>query len=142
MQLDGQQFWYPTQSSVVERSTQPQIILISMAENSNFQRIWATAFESYKKKTDRDLRDKSFAETLGDLNNVEALERKIGELSGGFDHFREKHRKLADNVRTCFEPLQQLGGVINKGLALTPYAPAGAIFGAGLFLIKVSTPLI
>ena len=123
-------------------------VRVKMAEgvaDSNFEIIWREAFRTYKEKTKRDLNSKSVIVELQNLHTIDDLNQKIGERYGSFEAFRNKHGALAARVQTCMKPVETLSGVISSAIAMTPYAPACAIFGAGMFLINVramSRPLV
>ncbi|MCJ1358985.1 MAG: hypothetical protein MMC33_008985 [Icmadophila ericetorum] len=104
--------------------------------DSNFEIIWREAFRTYKEKTKRDLNSKSVIVELQNLHTIDDLNQKIGERYGSFEAFRNKHGALAARVQTCMKPVETLSGVISSAIAMTPYAPACAIFGAGMFLIN------
>lgn len=104
---------------------------------TNFEIIWREAFRNYREKTKRDLNNRDVITQLQNLHSIDDLNRKIGERYGSFEAFRNKHGTLAARVQTCMKPVETFAGVISSALAMTPYAPACAIFGAGMFLINV-----
>lgn len=105
-----------------------------MAEDSEFRHIWADAFDIYKKKTGRDIKNES---VLQNLNSTEDLLAQINDEERKFSDFREKKRKLWSALSAMTKPLELLGGLTQDTLTLTPFSPCSQVLGAALFLVKV-----
>lgn len=111
-------------------SNTPYIKLDPAAEE-RFQSIWQNAVDSYKDSTDRDLLRlvQKRASRTHDIYDM------FQDEEARFKKSREKYSKARGILQTCVRPIQVLSGVAEGALALSPYAPAAAIFGAGIFLL-------
>ena len=105
-----------------------------MAEEAEFNHIWAEAFALYQEKTGRDIRIDT---TLLLIRTTDDLLDQVDRREKRFDSFRSKRSKLWSVLRSCMKPIELLGALAQGASTLTPFAPASTVLGAVLFLIGV-----
>jgi hypothetical protein len=101
--------------------------------SARFRSIWNDAVIKYKQTTQRDLaelirgQDEVTVDTFYNFIKKQDHQSKIR---------RDKHKKTRDVLQRFVVSIKVLSGVAQSSLSLTPFAPAAAIFGAGMFLIN------
>lgn len=111
------------------------------ASIEQFQAIWQKALDDYKERTDRDLiNDKEIQEW--NIRTADNFTEIVSERDRHFNDSRKKYQKARDNLKACIQPVEQLSAIATSALSFTPFAPAATIFGAGMFLISMSSSLL
>lgn len=105
----------------------------SDSAKEQFSSIWTIALEEYKTNTGHDLMVERKIENARDLSRtMEDMERAFNTRRKGDEGWQTARNIL----KHCVVPLQQVSSIAAQAIALTPYAPAGVIFGAGMQLIN------
>ncbi|MCJ1465605.1 hypothetical protein MMC07_004224 [Pseudocyphellaria aurata] len=106
-----------------------------MAEDSEFRKIWANAFDIYKAETHRDIKDDP---VLQNLNSTEDLLAQINDQTQKFGNFRAENETLWTVLSVIMKPVELLGGLAQDTLTLTPFSPCSQVLGAVLYLVKAA----
>lgn len=100
---------------------------------SGFDDLWVQALQRYEKLTERNLkREDNFLK----LSSLSDLQKAVDESSRSLDAARNRHRGLTEPLRKCLAPLEPILQLTEAGVGMTPFAPAGLIFGASLHLLQ------
>ena len=93
------------------------------------------ALESYLASTDRGPEDKAVLKKLHSADDLyyqlEASHRKFGD-------WRNKHSKFFSALSKAVKPFVLVSGVAQCAVSPTPFAPASAVLGAVLLLVKAA----
>lgn len=103
------------------------------AAEKQFKSIWTIALQEYKEKTGHDMMNEKTIRNASDLSNAMELKEKSFEKQRRGKPAWQTTRKV---LKECVVPLQGLSSVAAGVIGLTPFAPAGVIFSAGVFLIN------
>ena len=101
---------------------------------NTFDLMWGRALKNYEQSTGRHVWDE---DQLNDLKSIESLMDKLDSRQRYFITWREKHGKLRSALSKMLPSIKRFGDVAQTALSLTPFAPAGVIFGGSSLLIDV-----
>ncbi|KAH9965646.1 hypothetical protein BJV74DRAFT_911015 [Russula compacta] len=100
----------------------------------NYQSIFDSALESYKKKTKNDLVSHPLLAKLEACHSPEAVLTTLREQIPGFDQSRSSDHNLTRCLNSTVKVISSFSGIIGGGVSLA-YPPTGVIFtGIGVLL--------
>jgi hypothetical protein len=105
-----------------------------MADPSDIPGLWEKALDSYKEDTERELAKDQMLEKL---KSTDDLLQEVDRRQMKFINWRTKRRKIRHVLSMVLAPLDRLSDIVTAALSLTPFAPAAAIFGAAVYLVRV-----
>lgn len=106
-----------------------------MTTNPGFDSLWEQAWEQYIDDTGRSEREQDL---IKQLKSPEDLESQLKINKREFTDFRSKHGKLTERLKKVVKPFTVLSSVASSAISLSPFAPASAIFGAVVFVVKAA----
>jgi fungal STAND N-terminal Goodbye domain/NACHT domain len=102
----------------------------------DFNELWTEAIDSYIDATNR---TPSEQDLLKRLQTPQDLEKELERLHAKFANFRAKHKTLIRRLKYAIQPVSTLSSIALKAQVIpSPFAPAAAIFGAIIFLLKAT----
>ncbi|TAQ86604.1 hypothetical protein B7494_g5067 [Chlorociboria aeruginascens] len=105
-----------------------------MASAQSLEVLWQQTFAAYEKDTGRKLNHESVLRTL---KTPEDLLKQIESEGQIFLDWRNKHSKLWASLKSLLGPITALGKITRDVAAQSAWAPAPAVLGSVLYLVKM-----
>jgi fungal STAND N-terminal Goodbye domain len=113
----------------------PIIHLREMDQPATIGTLWDDALKAYQEDTKSTIENEKMFIAL---ESVDDLVKTIEVQQNAFNTWKSKGEKIRKVYSMLLRPLERIGDLAKEALSVTPFAPAGVIFGASLFLLKVS----